>query len=102
MNKLLTILLILIPILLFVATSCEPAEPIEIRNQTNESLIVFINSNKIGTVEPQAMWQNKLYWGNSKFIIEAKNLKGEIVYSKTFTREQMYAINWAITIQPKS
>jgi hypothetical protein len=84
---------------LSLSIGCEPFAPIRIQNKTRQLLSIFINDTQIGDVQPGAEVRNKiLLLSAGKYNIEAKDIQGNVVYSKQFTYEEMKKINWKVVI----
>ena len=83
-----------------------PYFPLEIENETNHLLYIYLNSTPIGNVEPGArMKKRPLSSEYTTYVIEAESFiindganRIVTVYSKTFTRDNLEEMNWRITI----
>jgi hypothetical protein len=82
------IIMLLIP-LIFI--SCEPLVSIVLENQTTQILSVFVDSTLIGKIEPRNQIAEKYSAAgfSYKFLIEAKDEQGQIVFSERISRQQM-------------
>ena len=102
--QLASFVLLMITLLMVEACWAERYAPIEIQNNTNQSLSVsakFKDSTYfIGDVAPGATIKNKnpkiLYF--SRFLIEARNSEKEIVFSQEFTFDEMVKRDWKVII----
>ena len=84
--------------------SCDPNFDIIIENQTSQNLTVYINKDKVGTVEPGKQIVAKNAPGSTwTFLTTAENMEQEIIFSQNLTRPQMQRINetlYKIVIPP--
>lgn len=93
-------MVVLLISLTFVSNACfDPLDPTVIENKTNQNLSIFLNDEHIGDVAPGRQIRNKtLLFGYAKYVVQAKNDRGEIVYSKVFTYEEMKQIKWKVVV----
>jgi hypothetical protein len=91
--------------ILFVALSLalgacfgEPTVTIRIYNQTDETLNIFTDEIFIDSAAPGG----KVYWEidtvSQEYPIVAKDVAGDTVYAKTFTRDEMIRNKWRVVI----
>jgi hypothetical protein len=94
------IVLISIGVLVTTNIACEGKLPVQIINQTDQNLTVFINNQKIGDVKPNEKIKNKVLSATFReYVLEAKNFQGEVIFSKTYTFDQLSRdLNWIIII----
>ncbi len=92
------------------ALACEPATTLEIRNNTPQTLEVFLFSandahvlmsegDPLGTLEPGSVLRKKdiaaFYF---VYLFEGRDKTGKVVYSKYFTLDEMRKAKWKIVI----
>lgn len=81
----------------------EQIAPIQIQNNTAQTLSIYISETYIGDVEPGGEINNSKVWIRSRFNIEAKNARGEVFFSREFTFDEMeHEIDWKVVIPPSS
>jgi hypothetical protein len=88
-------LILMLAVLFAASVSCwgSPNFTLIVENQTEYNLTVYVNDYKIGNVNPgEQLKDTGLLWDTGKYHIEAKNIKGEIIFSETLTREKMQRI----------
>ena len=83
-------LIMMLTLILVASVACwgSPLMDLIIENQTTQVLTVYVDDHEVGDVGlgGQITWADAP--GNmSRYIIEAKNTKGETVFSETFTFE---------------
>lgn len=72
---------------------------IRIQNMTNQKLKVYIRNQAIGEVAPNGEVQNKTVSAyHPNYRIEARNDKGDTVYTGEFTLEQLEDMKWNVVI----
>ena len=98
----LTISFLLLFFTLFSFSACERIAPIKVQNNTEETLSIFINGERIGDVASGEEIKNKLIWTNVRFVIEARNNEGNTLYKKEYTIEDMEKIDWKVIISPQT
>ena len=104
--------IILLPLLL---TSCwgDPGVFIEIDNQTDQTLSIYIEELQHSDVPPgeiteiatMEIWPDpNPPWGTEdyQYPIEAKTKDGEVVYSEKFTWQELRDMDYTIAIPPPS
>jgi len=76
------------------------ALPIRVQNHTSESLDITIRGTEIGTVEPgEEISNHAIAWFTTfEGFIRAKNNRGNIVYEKEFTYNELESIDFLIII----
>ena len=96
-------------VILAASASCmcwgSPSFTLIVENQTEYELTIYVNDYEIGNVSPGAQIIDKEMSLNiGKYHIEAKNMQGETVFSKTLTFEQMQRVDnkriWKAVIPP--
>jgi len=82
--------------------SCEPSLPLQIENHTNLSLTVYVQNVEAGNLTPGDIIKVKNISGTLSYIlIEAKNVQGDIIFSKNFSTSELYDDGWKVVISPK-
>jgi hypothetical protein len=96
--------LILISIMLVSVSACigERIAPIMVQNNTEETLSIFIDGVCIGDVASGEEIRNDIIWITARFVIEARNSQGQIVYKEEITYENMKKIDWKVIISPQT
>ena len=91
---------------------CVPHEewaPMSIKNDTNQALTFYIavsdgditdqtTRDSIGVVQPANEIRPYVMDGFSKYLVEARDSKNQIVYSRVFMREELKRMKWRIVI----
>ena len=95
--------ILLTGILLIVGCSCgEMPLPLQIENQTDMSLTIYVQEHKAGGVEPHESVKIKGIPGTlTHYLIEAKNNEGEVIHSRKFSVSELHDADWKVVI-PKS
>ena len=99
------LILVMLPILvmLTMGTACEPDVPLEIENQTDMALTIYLKDNEKGTVGPKSTEKIKRIPGTlGEWQIVAKNSQGEVVFSKIFTATELHELDYKVVIPPPS
>ncbi len=91
--------------------ACEPPAPFQIRNNTGQTLNIFIAytfsehvdardvREPAGSVETGQVLEPKGLIGMFEvYLIEARDSAGNIVYSKEFTARELRAAKWKVVI----
>ena len=74
-----------------------PFMTIVFENGTNETLEIYIDDYKIGTVSPESqITYDRASWDSGEYPITAVNLQGDIIYQKTLTRNTMEKVETLI------
>ena len=82
-------------------TACEPNLPLEIENQTDTALTIYLKDNEVGTVGPNSIQKIKGIPGTlSEWQIVAKNSQGEVIFSRNFTAAELYELDNKVVIPP--
>ena len=90
-------------------TSCEPTILFRVENQYHGSITVFINEKELGSIqatEPKTFstllipFRPDVPEAPKDYLIEAKTGKGEVIYSKRFTWQELHDMGWQIVISP--
>jgi hypothetical protein len=95
---------ILLAILCFVAVGCvaEYMLVLKFENRTDQVLTLYVNSHRIVDINPgETIESPTVPFVTSRYLIEAKNVKGEVVYSKVFTDMEIRPFS-KIVIPPPS
>jgi hypothetical protein len=87
-------------VVLLVGVACDPAIPLQIENQTDMVLIIYVQNVKIGEVEPNNSIKVKKLGATGYYLIEAGNNKGEVVYSREFSFNELHDADWKVVIPP--
>jgi len=73
-----------------------------VENKSEYDLTIYVNDYKMGNVNPGKQIEDSFSIDTGKFKIEAKNLQSGMVFSKTFTFDQMQRIDnkkiWKVVI----
>jgi len=87
-------LLAILMVILVASVSCwgSPLFELIVENQTEYDLTININDNEIGNVSSGEQISKRLLIETAEFHIEAKNIEGGTIFSKTLTFEQMQEI----------
>jgi hypothetical protein len=98
-------LILMLSLIAVITVACEGPAPIKIVNQTDQLLTIYITDQRVGEVSPgtEIKNQNRLISisGIKIYPIIAKNSKGDVVYSSSFTRDQLSRdMDWIIVILP--
>ena len=71
-----------------------PEFEIIFENRSQQTLIIYYGDYEVGTVDTEStITYDRAGWDTGQYPIEAINLQGETVYSKTLTREMMEKID---------
>jgi hypothetical protein len=107
-RQLLLIILSTVLLLFSLATSgCDPGVELYVHNQTNHLVKMFICELPQVTVPPGKLERfatmeippkPDLPPAREKYLIEAKDEQGEVVYSREFTWQELDDMDWKITI----
>ena len=101
---LLSLVVLLLGVLLVVVVGCEYSAPFKIKNQTDLTLTIIISGESIGNAKAGEEIKNRnprVLMTSRDYLIEAKNSQGDIVYSKSFSYDELVDMGWKIVI-PKS
>jgi hypothetical protein len=102
-SALLFTLVLLIVVMLPMGAACEPDVPLEIDNQTDMTLTIYLKDNEKGTVGPKSTEKIKGITGTlGEWQIVAKNSQGEVVFSKIFTPTELHELDYKVVIPPPS
>jgi hypothetical protein len=95
--------LISIFVLILFSSGCllwgSPAINIVIENKTQSQLTVFFNDYKIGEIKPDSEITKTTGRDTAKYLIEARNPKGDTIYSKEFTLGELDNLNYKVVIK---
>ena len=96
-----SIVAFLIATTLLLGLACDPAFPLQIENRTDMVLTPYIGDVNVGEVEPNRSIKVKGLGGtHAYYLIEAKNSKGEVVYSRKFSFDELDDADWKVVIAP--
>ena len=102
-SALLFTLVLLIVVVLLMGAACEPYLPLEIDNQTDMALTIYLKDNEVGNVGPKSTEKIKRIPGTlGEWQIVAKNSQGEVVFSKIFTPAELQELDFRVVIPPPS
>ena len=100
-NILLLPMVFLIAILLLLGQACgEPAVPLQIENRADIVLTIYVQGVKVGEVEPNNSIKVKNLGATGYYLIEAKNSKGEVIYTREFDFNELNDADWKVVILP--
>ena len=74
---------------------------LRVHNETDKTLQIFRNGVFIGQTAPGGEATSEIERYYSHYEIIAKDLDGNIIYSKTFVREEIEEIGFRVVIPPK-
>jgi hypothetical protein len=101
-SALLFTLALLIVVMLPMGTACEPYLPLEIENQTDMALTIYLKDIEVGNVGPKSTEKIKRIPGTlGEWQIVAKNSQGEVVFSKIFTATELHELDYKVAIPPE-
>jgi hypothetical protein len=97
----------LVPMLLIfllpVVVGCEPPLVLEFENRTDQVLTIYVDGKLIDDVKPGAIIERETFsTPHPDYLIEARNDKGKVVYSKVFTGSEIIKAKHRIVISPPS
>lgn len=104
-RKLNTIVSLLILVLmlgvLIMSTACwgSPLFSLKIENRTVEYLTIYVNDYRVGDVGPGETGTRKVDYNIGKYLVVAKDSKGQTIYSKEFTSKELNETEWKVIIQ---
>ena len=103
-NLLIFISFLLLSCTFFSFSACigERIAPIKVHNDTEETLTIFIDGVRIGDVTSGEEIRNDIIWITARFVIEARNSRGQTVYKEEITYENMEKMNWKVIISPQT
>jgi len=79
--------------------SCEPLVTLEFENQTEQSLIIYVNDLRIDNILPgHTIKRRTVPLMDSEFLIEAKNKVGETLYFKKFVYKELHDVDFKVVI----
>jgi len=89
--------------LLLVGGACEPALPLEVENKTNQVLTIYVNDFREFNVAPGEIVKERtvpMIYG--KYVVEAKNSQGKVVYSRQFEVKELQEADFKIVISTQT
>lgn len=90
---------VLFGIALLFVLACEPTLPLRIENRTATALTIYIQEQKTTYIEPDKIVKVKGIPGTlTHCLIEAKNERGELIYSRKFSIDELHDANWKVVI----
>jgi len=91
----------LIGVLLPAGEACDREVPLQIENRTDTVLTIYTQGVYDGQVEPNKSIKVKNISATFGYLlIEAKNTKGEVVYSRKLAYYQLVDADWKVVIPP--
>lgn len=94
-------LMLLIGFSFFASLACEPTLPLEIENQTDTALTIYVQGNEKLSVEPKKSVEVEGIPGTlTHYLIEAKNSEGKVIYSRRFSTSELHDADWKVVIPP--
>jgi hypothetical protein len=79
------------------AIACDPSHAVTYDNRTNNSVMIFINGAFDGSVDPMdEKTLEVIEFDEATF--EARDSDGRVIYSETFTWEELKDAGWRIVI----
>jgi len=81
-------------VLISLLTSCwgDPSFKLILENRSEYDLTIYVNDYEVGQASSGEEITDRIPMTVTDFHIEAKNIQGEVIFSKTLTREQMQEI----------
>jgi hypothetical protein len=96
-----TLMFLAVATLLLVGSCGERNLPLRIENRTDITLTIYVQEHEAGTVEPNRIVSIEGIPGTlTHYLIEAKNGKGEVIYSKKFSASELHDEKWKVIILP--
>jgi hypothetical protein len=94
-------LIFLAAVMLLVGVACDRAVPLQIENKTDTVLNIYLESVYAGKIEPNKTIKIRDIAATfSYLLIEAKNSKGEVIYSRKFSFIELHDADWKVVILP--
>jgi len=96
---------------LFLTIGCEKNTVLNVENYSSETVEVLINGNKQGILDPgehvtintsSIPVEPPSGDRSRKYLVEAKEPLGKVIYSQEFTWQELHNMKWKIVIPPKS
>ena len=103
-NLLIIISFLLLSFSLFSFSACigERIAPIEVHNNTEETLSIFINNDRVGNVASGEEIKNKWISITVSFVIEARNSQEHTIYKEKIILDDMERMDWRVIIPPQT
>ena len=87
--------------LIFIGACGERNLPLKIENRTDVTLTIYVQEHEVGNIKPNSSENIKDIPGTlTYYLIEAKNGKGEVIYSKKFSVSELHDADWKVVITP--
>jgi hypothetical protein len=100
---LIILMAMLLVVLLLVAIGCEYMLVLEFENRTDQVLTIYVDGHRIDDVKPgETIKRETVPAVSADYLIEARDAKGEVVYSKVFTNLDLSKVKDKIVISPSS
>ena len=80
----------------------ERIAPIKVQNNTEETLTIFINNDKVGNIASGEEIKNKRISITVRFMIEARNSHGQTIYKERLSLDDMESMDWKVIISPQT
>ena len=91
----------LIGLVAFTSLACDPSHPVTYDNRTNDSVMIFINGAFDASVDPMdEKTLEVIEFDEATF--EARDSDGRVIYSETFTWDELKEAGWRIIITDSS
>jgi hypothetical protein len=93
----------LLTVFLSVAAGCEPPFVLKFENRTDQVLTIYVDGHRIDDVKPgETIKTETVPAVAERYLIDARNDKGEVVYFKVFTASEISKAKYKIVIPPPS
>jgi transposase-like protein len=89
------LLILLVPLL-----SCDYEYTVKIKNETDQTLTVYIRDKLQNEVKPGETIKGKLISVYLRHLFVAKDMQGNILYTREFTKYELGDMHWKIVIRP--
>ena len=89
---------LLIGLVAFFSLACDPSHPVTYENRTDMVVEVFINGKFSASLEPMKKEKFELIEFD-EVTFEARDSDGRVIYSETFTWEELKQAGWRIVIE---
>ena len=77
-------------VILAASVACERFFNLVIENQATQDLTIYLDKEQIGNVASgKTITKSEIPGASIEYLVVAKNVQGEIIFSKTLTRSEM-------------
>lgn len=77
--------------------ACDPSQPVTYDNRTDTTVTVFVNGKRNLSLDPmQKRTLEEIQFSEATF--EARDMEGRVIYSESFTWEELEEADWHIVI----